>query len=179
MKTYLYIIVFCFACVQMFAQTVKDKKNGTLKFIVSGKVTQISSYCGGAQPSPEILAGYEAPSPYAGKTFYIRKGKINTTKQPVILSFKADANGKFSIELPPGTYSIIQEPQIKKINPNEYNIEGSISADADCLKKWWEKPYYILEIKEKNITGLHFEFHHPCFISADIPCLQYIGPLPP
>jgi hypothetical protein len=159
-----------------FSQAGKKK---TLSFNISGKVTQTSAYCGGAEPTEEMMNEYRKEKPYAGKTFYVRKGNTNTTKEKVILSFKANENGKFSFQLPPGTYSIIQEAQVKEINPKSYNKKGSLQADATCLKNWWLKPYYILEIKDKDVTGLHFKFHHPCFISDDIPCIQYTGPMPP
>ncbi len=148
------------------------------KFTISGKVRHSFAYCGGVEPSEEILANHTKPRPYVGKTFYIRKGKVNNVKAKIVLSFKADTAGNFSFQLPPGIYSIIQEPQVKKLNIKLYKKQF-ITAEETCLKTWWEKPYYILEIKDKNITGLDFKFHHPCFISDDIPCLGYNGPMPP
>ncbi|MCC6371738.1 MAG: hypothetical protein IT236_12085, partial [Bacteroidia bacterium] len=46
-------------------------------------------------------------------------------------------------------------------------------------KEWWSKAYFVLEIKDKNIDGLEFNFHHKCFIEGDVPCLNYTGPMPP
>jgi hypothetical protein len=146
---------------------------------ISGKVMQTSSYCGGAEMPPEMLEEYSKPYPYNGKVFYIRKGKINSTKAAVVLSFTVNALGKFLYQLPPGIYSIIQESQFKALNLKDYQNNGFTKEDADCLKKWWLKPYYILEVKDKDISNLHFEFHHPCFVSGDIPCVQYDGPMPP
>ena len=147
-------------------------------FTISGKVTQTSSYCGGAAPSPEMLEELARPVIYAGRKFSIRKGSINTLKEPVILSFKSDNKGLFSFQLPPGIYSVILEEQVKELNTAAYQKQN-ISADAACLKAWWKKPYYILEVKDKDINTLNFSFHHPCFIPFDIPCLQYTGPYPP
>ncbi|MBA3683066.1 MAG: prealbumin-like fold domain-containing protein [Bacteroidetes bacterium] len=124
-----------------YSQINKTKQ---VSFNLSGKVTQTSAYCGGAAPSEEMMAEYAKAKPYAGKTFYIRKGNVNSLKKKVILSFKADENGKFSFQLPPGIYSIIQEVQVNKLNVNKYNTKGSLHADVECLKKWWLKPYYIL-----------------------------------
>lgn len=149
------------------------------KFTISGQVKQTTNYCGGAQISPEMMKGYSTPQPYAGKVFYIRKGKTNNLKEPVIVSFTVDPSGKFSFQLPPGTYSIIQEQQLKEIKMSDYTNSQFIFADEACLKNWWLKPYHILEVKNKDINKLYFEFYHPCFINSDIPCLQYNGPMPP
>lgn len=170
------LVFFCLINGVCFSQTNKNK---IPVFNISGKVTQTSTYCGGAAPSEEILAEYSKAKPYAGKTFYIRKGNTNTLKSKIILSFKADEKGNFSFLLPPGIYSIIQEAQVKEINAKDYNKSGSFQADVTCLKNWWLKPYYTLEVKDKDVTELHFKFHHPCFVSNDIPCIQYTGPMPP
>lgn len=170
------ILVLCIIGNVIYSQTNKKK---TISFNISGKVTQTSTYCGGAEPSEEILAEYSKAKPYNGKTFYVRKGNTNTLKGKIILSFKADENGKFSFQLPPGIYSIIQETQVKEIKTMDYKKNGSLPADPICLKNWWVKPYYILEIKDKDVIDLHFKFHHPCFVSGDIPCIQYTGPMPP
>jgi hypothetical protein len=170
-------------------KTVRIKTNGVKqtisaksfldKYNVSGGVKQTTNYCGGAQISPEMMDGYSTPRPYGGKVFYIRKGKTNNLKEPVVLSFTVDTSGKFSFQLPPGTYSIIQEQQLKEIKMSDYTNTQFIDADEACLKNWWIKPYHILEIKNKDISKLNFEFYHPCFITSDIPCLRYTGPMPP
>ena len=170
------VVVLCVMANVIYSQTSKKK---TVLFNIRGKVTHTSSYCGGAAPSEEILAEYSKAKPYAGKTFYIRKGNTNTLKSKVILSFKADEKGNFSFQLPPGVYSIIQEAQVKEVNAKDYNKNGNFQADAACLKNWWLKPYYILEIKDNDVSELHFKFHHQCFVPDDIPCIQYIGPMPP
>jgi hypothetical protein len=164
-------------------KTVAKKEtsaNTSLKlFTVTGYVSQTSSYCGGAAPTDEMLREIEKPAPYPNKNFYIKKGNKNNLKEAVILNFKTDAAGNYSFQLTPGIYSVLLEPQLKALNLKEYNQSGHISADEECLKKWWAKAYYVLEITDKNINGLNFSFHHPCFVSGDIPCLQYEGPMPP
>ncbi|MBA2610493.1 MAG: hypothetical protein H0U95_00885 [Bacteroidetes bacterium] len=167
--------ILCFVFGITIAQT---KSNSVKKVTISGTVLHSFSYCGGIEPSPEMMAEFTKLKPYAGKIFYVRKGKTNTTKGKIILSFKADTTGKFSFQLPPGNYSIIQQQQVKKLDITLYKKQF-ITADENCLKTWWEKPYHVLEIKDKNISKIEFKFNHPCFISDDIPCLQYDGPMPP
>jgi hypothetical protein len=121
---------------------------------------------------------YERPVVYAGKRFYVREGSVNRLDKAIVDSFISDANGKFSIHLKPGTYSIIQPEQLKKIDYHLYNKE-SHEVDTVCLKKWWSDPYYLLTIKDRDITGLTFIFSHRCFVENDIPCIFYSGVMPP
>ncbi len=155
-----------------------QKANSTL-YTISGKVTQTSSYCGGAAPTQEMMENYNTPSKYTGKVFYIRKGRTNTTKQPIVLKFISDSSGNFSFKLPPGDYIIIQKEQVKPLNFKNIRLGFQISLDKPCLKEWWKKPFSILEVQEKDIQNLNFNFHHSCFLPGDLPCRNYTGPLPP
>lgn len=146
--------------------------------LISGLVEQTSSYCGGARPSQQILERLATPTAYPNKIFYIRRGKINCAEAKIITSFTTDSSGKFSISLKPGTYSIIVEDQLNPVDPNKYVNENQ-QVDWQCLDEWWTKPYYLLVVKNKNINDLNFVFHHRCFITSDIPCITYKGPLPP
>lgn len=189
----LIIIFFCFHWLAITAQTTnatgtttspvkKSTKAETtkpkIKYVVSGEVTQSLQYCGGMRPSEEMLAERKTPRPYVNKKFHIRKGNKNSLASPVLLSFTADSNGYFSIDLPAGIYSIIQTEQVKKLDLNKYK-SYHIKVDEQCLKTWWAEPYYVLEIKNENITGLKFHFENRCFIEGDVPCRRYTGPLPP
>ena len=155
--------------------------NGTEKlvkeYVVTGKVTQTSTYCGGANPPQELLARLATPIAYPAKKFYIRRGKINTTKARIIKSFTTDSAGFFSISLAPGVHAVILEEQLCKIKPNQYNTKYQ-QADNKCLQQWWATPFYLLEVKDKNISELNFNFLHRCYVTSDIPCITYRGPLP-
>ncbi len=161
------------------SQGTKGSSQKELVYNISGKITQTHSYCGGAAPSEEMLKEYSNPKPYKGKTLYVRPGSTNNVKQPVLLKFVADSAGKFSFQLKPGTYAIIQAEQVKELNVKNLPVGNAVQADQECLKAWWKKPYYLLVVKDKKISGLNFNFHHPCFITSDVPCLQYMGPMPP
>ncbi len=153
-------------------------KSETKKITVSGTVSQTYSYCGGARPSDEMIAGLATPKPWPGKKFHIIKGDTNTVSHKVVLDFTSDAEGKFSFELEPGTYSIILDDQLSPPDAKKYKTE-LINVDETCFNNWWAKPYYLLEVKEENIKDLNFNFHHRCFIGSDVPCLHYTGPYPP
>ena len=147
-------------------------------FIISGKVTQTSSYCGGAKPPQELLDRLATPVAYPHKKFYIRKGKVNSTKARIVTSFISDSIGTFSIRLAPGIYSIILEEQLYKIKACKYTKQYQ-QVDNRCLQQWWAKPYYLLEVKDNNNTELNFNFHKRCYIPGDVPCITYTGPLHP
>ena len=196
-KCYKYILALPLAIFVLttivFSQSVpatackgKNKKTHSLpgsakllkEYTVSGKVTQTSPYCGGARPPKELLDRLATPVAYPNKKFYIRQGKVNSVKAKVIKSFTTDSAGEFSVQLAPGTYSIIQEEQLHKIKAVDYTKKYQV-VDNKCLQEWWVKPYYLLEVKDNDIRQLNFNFHHRCYIAGDIPCITYTGPLHP
>lgn len=177
MKHLLIVLGLVLVCSFTKAQVTKSKKE--IVHTISGKVTQTSSYCGGAMPTEEILQEMSKPVPYAGKVFYVRKGSVNNIKMPIVLSFTVNAKGEFSIDLPPGQYCLIQKEQVKTLNMKNYKSTTDLQIDENCLKEWWAKPYYAFQITDKNITDLKFNFYHACFVNSDIPCIEYVGPMPP
>jgi hypothetical protein len=144
---------------------------------VKGTLLQTFSYCGGANPTQEILDSYSKPKPYPKKIFYIRKGNKNNITNKIIKKFTTDCNGNFSFKLPKGTYSIIVAEQVEPINSKNYNTKFQTVNDS-CLQKWWSEPYYLLSVQKKN-EPLHFTIHHQCYIESDIPCITYVGPKHP
>ena len=152
------------------------------KISVTGNVIQTNSYCGGAAPPDFLLEELATPRPFPDKKFHVIKGDANTPDRKIILSFTSDSAGSFSFQLESGTYSIILEEQISSPDAKKYKTESQ-SINEDCYKNWWAKPFYLLKAEESEkatgIKGLSFNFHHRCFISSDVPCLQYEGPAPP
>ena len=108
----------------------------------------------------------------------IKSGNENDLAMPVITSFMTDSIGNFSIHLTPGIYSIVVKEQLTVLNAADFDTK-KLSVDKDCLAAWWKKPYYLLEVKQENISTLNFVFHHRCNIKYDIPCISYHGPLAP
>ncbi len=149
-----------------------------ITYTVNGSVTQTSSYCGGANPPRELLRQLAIPIPYPNKTFYIKAGTVNDLTMPVITSFTTDSIGNFSIHLPAGTYAIVLKEQLAQLNAADYETDTQV-VDKDCLADWWKKPYYLLQVKQQDVSSLNFVFHHRCYITSDIPCIRYHGPLAP
>lgn len=172
-----YAFIFLFWVLFQNSMIAQSKSKKTYK--VSGQVTQSFNYCGGARPSEEMLNNLTKSTPYVAKVFYVKKGKENSLKNAVILKFVIDSAGKFSFNLPAGVYSIIQAEQLQKINYKTLSKISNVTFDKLCLEKWWKQPYHQFELTDKEITGLKFHFNHACFVNSDMPCLQYVGPMPP
>lgn len=164
------------------AEPKPEVNSSTNTTTISGSIMQTFSYCGGAAPPQFLLEQLAEPKPYSGKKLHVIKGDSNTEGRKIILSFTSDTAGKFSFQLEPGTYSIILDEQFSAPDAKKYKTQLQ-NIDEDCYKKWWVKPYYLLEVpatsKPTTIKGLNFNFHHRCFISSDVPCLRYEGPMPP
>ena len=186
----IFIIAFIavlFSCGAKKSTTSKSEnkpaaKISTQKVTVAGTITQTFSYCGGAAPPQELLEKMAEPKPFPKKKLFLIKGDTNTASHQVILNFVSDSAGNFSFQVEPGTYSIILEEQVSAPDAKKYKTPTQ-TIDEECYKKWWATPYYSLEVeagsKTTTIKGLNFNFHHRCFISSDVPCLQYDGPMPP
>lgn len=124
-----------------------------------------------------MLAKAATPIAYPNKTFYVRAGKANSATGKIVTRFSTDKEGLYTVSLSPGIYSIIVEEQLKAIDAKAYATTNQ-RVDEKCLVDWWTKPYYLLEVKEQPINGLNFTFVHRCFLTNDIPCITYIGPMP-
>jgi len=86
--------------------------------VLAGAVLSISA-CGGASPTPspsatlrsgvhglslvEVLAPTPAPQPYA--TIAVHEGDLEGA---VVAKTKADSTGAFTVDLTPGTYTLVQ-----------------------------------------------------------------------
>ncbi len=161
-----------------FSSCCNKKINSTQQlYTLKGKITQTSSYCGGAAPNREILDQLAQPKAFVGKKLFLREGNINSEKGKIIAKIVADSSGNFNISVPAGIYSIIVEEQEKVMDAKKYTSEF-VKANEVCLKEWWTKPLQVIEIKDNNIENLDFNFHHKCRVKFDIPCLEYFGPLP-
>lgn len=187
-KIFIFLTVIFFSCQAKTSIPAKEPnekmtsqdvvKKESISFTISGKVQQVTPYCGGARPTQEMLDRMAKPVPYPGKKFYVKAGKVNNLKAKIVASFISGNLGDFSIQLAPGTYSFLLEEQLHEINPQDYENENQ-KVDAQCLKEWWLQPYYLLEVKDKNVVDLNFIFSRRCFISVDLPCITYTGPFPP
>lgn len=154
------------------------------KIPVNIKVLQSSSYCGGAEISPEEMAEISKPRPHANKKCFVRKGSKNDVKAPVVATFTSDANGNFTLSLPPGEYCIVDSRKYDKKYiadiARKYKKAGQYysAADLNCLKAWLVTPDAVFIVKEEGENKIEVNYYTPCGWDTT-PCIQYDGPLPP
>lgn len=146
-------------------------------------ITQTHSYCGGAEPTPDILERLRTPAPFEGKTIHLRKGNFNCIHKKIFATATMGATGIISLNLPLGTYSVVGDDKKDKKKYRFFlkrfaTASASRSAiDKPCLNDWLKQPEAIIEVKEGE-NRFTINFHHRCDWDA-IPCSSYSGPLPP
>lgn len=134
-------------------------------------------YCGGAAPSPEQEMGFTEP--IANQVYYIYKDERPKSVTKMV-KVTTDEQGKFSIDLEEGVYSIIHGDkglpldefiEKKKIIASYYNY-----SDNDCFEKWRTTPDFTINLVKT--TDETVVISSRCF-TGDNPCMDYIGPYPP
>ena len=140
-------------------------------------------YCGGAQPTPEMLKGNLSPM----DTVFILKKKdkylvdyvTNQKARPPLTIL--DENGKIEIQLKKGEYHFFIKDKLM-LNNNQFikkysrNDKWHVFKGNDCLLKWKTTPDQTINLnkdKDKKII-----LKSKCFVGLN-PCLNYTGPLPP
>ncbi|CAN5169128.1 hypothetical protein BH09BAC5_BH09BAC5_10160 [soil metagenome] len=91
--------------------------------IIEGTVTYTLSYCGGARPSPEILAEYAKAKLFVNSTL-----KLKNSSGEYFL--KTDKNGNFKEAIPVGTYKVYLT---KNTDKKVYDV--SPENCSECLKQ--------------------------------------------
>lgn len=134
------------------------------------KVTCIRPYCGGARPTPEILADAEKIKPYNNEKIIIvsSKGKAD--------SATTNSEGIISKKLARGSYKLYLPWQFYKKSPDGQPLSH---FDKNCLEKEWVKPILEVTVTKNSITQtsdspimIKCEYNPPCILDA------YRGPMP-
>ena len=147
-------------------------------FKVTGHITIVKPYCGGAAPSKEILAESRKAQPYAKQALLVRKGKTNALSTGLVTRAVTDANGDFSLQLPDGDYCIVL---VEKENARaaDFNANGYMVIDEKCDSKWLTQCEMSFTVANKNVSGLRLGLEKKCMLNTMSPCITYDGPLPP
>ena len=149
------------------------KKKNKKKFLVTGSIMQTASYCGGAQPTQEMIKKLRTPSGIPFGKLFVKKTLVNEEGARIIDTIRADANGNFSITLPAGNYCLVEEWKSK---PFKLPLNSKMqTVDAACYRKLYNTCDYQLNITE-DMPDLKFNFHRPCYFN--LPCISYKGPMP-
>jgi hypothetical protein len=161
-------------CISSWICTPRKKKVKP-KYTVTGSIMETRSYCGGAEPSPELLAICNTPHGISMGKLYVKKGSFNKERADILDSICADKNGNFSINLPSGTYCLVED---WKAIPFDLPLNSEIqTVDSLCYRNSYDACDYQLTVSDKNIDSVKVVFHRTC--AWNKPCIQYHGPLPP
>src|SRR5574337_1247725 len=138
-----------------FAQSGgKKKKTAPPKYTITGTVLEKHDYCGGAVPSPDQL--HPKPYPEANAILYIKKGNSNTSLK-IVDTVRADAQGKFSVQLPAGDYCFVEAWKKGKLvmpKDDQYN-----KWDTACYRKNYTDCDFRLQVTKNDNTQITL-YHH-------------------
>ncbi len=149
----------------MFAQA-KKTKGIPINFLF----TTTSSYCGGAAPTPEIVARAESAKPINNTVFYIYTSK-NKSK-PAFAKVTTNDIGKVKHNLPKGTYYVFSADQIAGLKMPA--IDEKIIWDAACIEKKYNTPIHTFSVPSKKTIAINI--YKSCWYSPE--CGTYTGPMP-
>ena len=180
------LFVFCMALGLGSCADVKNSVDGmaeTAENIWEGKhtltVTMQSHrpYCGGAAPNEDQVNGFT--DPMANEVFYIYKDERPSSVTKMV-KVTTNEQGKFSIDLQEGVYSIISADKALPIDEfiEKKKIDGMYYtySDDSCFKTWRTTPDFTIDLAataDEVVT-----ISERCF-TGDNPCMKYTGPYPP
>jgi hypothetical protein len=126
------VLLFLFACTHH--KTEKTKSTASLpEGEVRGRSQSTSSYCGGIPPPPELVKELGTPKAEVGLTLLFREGELNDPKSRIFSEVTTDAEGRFSVTLPVGTYCIVEDAKRKK---GPLPTAGDLVANEQCYNTW-------------------------------------------
>jgi len=137
---------------------------------ITGEILQTRDYCGGAAPSDELIEELRTPSPLAGLTLSFKKGSVNTMDVEISHQVTTDENGKFSIRIPSGVYTVLLPSQtdLKIFEP------GPLVriTDQEKLREWWVNGFYSVDPQR---TMVRQTIHAACDVPIGVPYVSYTG----
>lgn len=175
MKTKLIPFTVLFiATLLLFTSLTKSPMREKKKmFHVNGMILLVSEYCGGAAPTPELQQREHTPYAQPKTTLYLRDGNANYNNKPILDSITSDSTGKFSINLPAGTYCVVE-----KYKTNKFTYPNDKIADWDtaCYRKSFERCDFVLDVA-RDMDSVKIVLAHNCVWKN--PCVKnYHGPRP-
>lgn len=146
-----------------------------------------AAYCGGAYPGPEQFRTH----PWRG-TMYLRQARPDSTGKfatneldiPISDSLRTDGLGQGVLELPAGTYLLLDRDRVDNIRYRQLLNDHSKPTlhthpiDTACMRQWLLGPFGVVSITAGDTTHVDLPFFGRCPWD-DTPCVPYFGPYPP
>jgi hypothetical protein len=175
---------FLYLLVLLMGSCSALKRDSKREVLTEFRLTVKGAYCGGARPSDEMLAQLTAPKALGDVQFYIKPGHINDPDIAALASSITDADGLAFVNLCPGEYVLIFEDKLDWTVYNERKQQyaqpehpfGAI--DTVCLNQWIRQPEMQFTVRPSTNSIILIERQEKCFWN-NIPCLEYLGSLPP
>ncbi|MBC7862811.1 MAG: hypothetical protein IAF38_07540 [Bacteroidia bacterium] len=124
------------------------------------------------------------PKAFPNKKFYLKKEEPGRVAAKILIETTSDSSGILKFNLAPGKYFIVDD--LKKDSVAYFALlkkykEGSsyyTPIDKECLKTWIETPELIIEVTKEGIKEFGINYYNDCTWNR-IPCVHYLGTLPP
>lgn len=137
---------------------------------VSGTISIEQPICG-------EQAGPGENGPVSDATYYIRNGLTNHPDSAAFEQLDTDANGKFTVLLPPGDYAIVHKDKL--MNFGEFRLKHSQTTNYfklrndDCFQRWYNSADFVLHVESD--TTVNWLVKSRCYTKTN-PCIEYTGP---
>lgn len=141
---------------------------------LKGQLLWSIDYCGGAQPSDEMLAEMEALKPLEDQALIVRAGTRNALGTPVVARTKTDHEGRFRIALPPGDYCICLAEKEKK-RSYAFMTDEVQAVDDPCDSQWLQTCDILVRRQDKRHDRYKATFEQHCDVQTLSPCVSYHG----
>lgn len=157
-----------------------SKKEALVEFHIMKK----GVYCGGARPSEQMLMELEKTVPLGSIQFYIKTGTVNDPSAPAICSSITDEEGLAFVNLKPGDYLLVFEDKQDWSQYTRWKEEFAIAKhpygamDTLCLRNWIQTPEVVFHVHVDSTHRIEIVRPDKCFWN-NIPCIEYIGSIPP
>ena len=145
----------------------------------SNVLTNLTPYCGGAAPTPDMEIPRRVPMENTSFLLYLENDDGSRGKE--LREIKTNAEGGSSIFLPNGNYQLwlptkklSLEDFIKAESPDRGGFYSY--KDKECFQAWREKADFKFDVKSDST--IHLSQSVRCYTDAH-PCLKYDGPYRP
>lgn len=149
-----------------------DAPVDTSTYAVSGRILVSVQYCGGVQPSPEMLEEAQRHHARSGVKVYLRPGTKNSESDSIVASAVSDRKGNFTFRVKPGTYCVLIEEQALPpvFDPKRY-APGMEMNNKKAYRTWWETPQAVVTITSEHVSAGDLKFHQNCMVTTLCPLI--------
>jgi hypothetical protein len=180
----LFIISIACVCAGIQWSCASTQRFAKKEVLVEFRLMKKGGYCGGARPSDQMLLDIEKNSPLASTQFYIKAGHTNDPSAPAIYSSITDEEGLAFVNLKAGDYLLVFDEKQDWSQYMRWKEEFATAKppygamDTLCLRNWIQTPEAVFQVHADSSHVVEIVRTDKCFWN-NIPCLEYLGSIPP